>query len=194
LLLIGAAITTMIVVVAAIVVAARSAPVSITEARVSLDGRRLELILGSCNADIHVDLNESTNAVVVDVTRSDAASAWLAGGDCEDLAYVDLDEPLGSRHLRDASRNTTVAISQPVPGEGDEPDWPYNTSRVSESKYAAAVQAVVACLERLDPDVTAWVVPGLNWPYYDFTKPPVNGNMTIDVIDDCEHEHLDPLR
>jgi hypothetical protein len=190
----GAAITLVVVVVAAILLVARSARVSITEARVSLDGRRLELILGFCNADIHVDLDESADAVVVDVTRSDAASAWLASGDCEDLAYVNLNEPLGSRPLRDASRNTTVAVSQPVPGEGDEPDWPYDRSRVSEAEYSAAVQAVVMCLERLDPDVTAWVVPGLNWPYYDFTKPPVNGNMTVDVIDDCEQEHLETLR
>jgi hypothetical protein len=177
---------------AAIVIMTRPAPVDVTEAEVSLDGDRLALVLASCHADLQIDVREATDSVSVTVTRSDRD--LLAGDDCQDIVYVELDQALGSRELRDARNDTTVATRQPA--AIGEQHWPFDRSRVSEAEYDAALRAMVECLEQGDPDVSAYIVQLLDWKTYEWTKPPVDGTISIDdeLLDGCERAHLEPLR
>ena len=167
-----------------------SAAVPVDEAQVSLDGRRLELLLDACNADTQVRVDESADQVALRASRDDVISSRLGSGDCQDVAYVDLASPLGDRAVVDRSEDRQLPVSMPQPA------WPYDRERITPSEYEAALQDLVRCLEQRDPQITAEVVRGLNFPTYDWTKP-ADEEGTVEVeanaIEACEREHLDPL-
>ena len=170
-----------------ILAAGCTAAVPVIEARSSLDGRRLELLLDACNAETELRVDESANDVAVQVRRH---RVIVASGACQDAAYVNLERPLDSRPIIDRSDDRRVPVSTP------QPVWPYDRERVTPAEYGAALEAVVHCLERRDPEITAKVVPGLNYPSYDWTKPADEQGVVEDeanAIEVCEREHLDPL-
>lgn len=57
--------------------------------------RRLELTVAVCNADLSVDVEETTEEVRFSVTAEDATTV----ADCADYTVVSLDEDLGSRRV-----------------------------------------------------------------------------------------------
>ncbi len=123
-------------------------------------------------------------------TRAERARAER---DCQDLALVELDQPLGDRTLIDNADGQEIAVTQP--GVDDKLEWPYDQQRVSEAEYEAALEAMVECVEQRDPAVTAWVRQDLNFKTYAWSKPSdAQGNMSAEALGVCEQEHLKPLR
>jgi hypothetical protein len=165
-----------------------TAAVPIAEAHVSLDGRRLELLLDACNADTQLHVDASADAVAVQARRDDVVAARIASGHCQDIAYVDLERPLGDRPVVDRSHDRRLPVSRPQPA------WPYDRERVTPAEYRAALRDLVRCLERRDPQITARIVRGSNFLTYDWTKPAdEEGTVESDAIAVCQREHLDPL-
>jgi hypothetical protein len=78
---------------------------SIYEGRISSDGRVVLLIVGACNADLEVEVDERADAVGVRVRVS---NAWE--GDCAGSVHFGLSEPLGDRVLIDASTGNTIPV------------------------------------------------------------------------------------
>jgi hypothetical protein len=77
----------------------------IMEATTGADGRTLELVVGTCNADLTTKTEESPTQVTVTVTaRNDTSD------DCLDGVVVHLDRPLGDRRLVDGATGETVRI------------------------------------------------------------------------------------
>ncbi len=167
-----------------------TADVAAVEAQASVTGDRIRLLLDSCNADLDIQVAESPSQVRVTVRRPDVVR--FGGDDCQDIAILTLDEPLASRELVDAS-GTSVWVSTAVPGEGDEPDWPWDRDRFTVDDYNAALQAMVQCLQTEDPEMTAWVTEDLNWDTFAWDKAPVNGTVSAPAIETCRTQHLDPL-
>ena len=167
-----------------------AADVAVREAQASVTGDRLRLLLDSCNADLDIQVAESPSQVRVTVRRPDVLR--LSGNDCLDIAILTLDAPLASRVLVDAT-GTTLPVSTAVPGQGDEPDWPWDRDRFTVDDYNAALQSMVQCLETEDPDMTAWATEDLNWDTFAWDKAPVNGNVSAPALETCRMRHLDPL-
>jgi hypothetical protein len=167
-----------------------TADVAIVEAQASVNGDRIRLLLDSCNADLDIRVAESPSQVRVTVRRPDVLR--FGGDDCQDIAILTLDAPLASRELVDAT-GMIVPVSTAVPGQGGEPDWPWDRDRFTVDDYNAALQAMVQCLEAEDPDMTAWVTEDLNWDTYAWDKAPVNGNVAAPAIETCRTRHLDLL-
>lgn len=119
-------------------------------------------------------------------------SPRLSGDDRLDIANITLDTPLASRDPVDAT-GATLSVSTAAPGQGDEPDWPWDRNRFTAGDYYAALQAIVRCLEPEDPDMTAWVTEDLKWDTCAWDKAPVNGNFLAPAIETCRTRHLDPL-
>jgi hypothetical protein len=69
------------------------------------DGRTLKLIVGSCNADLTAEVEESPSQVTVTVTARDDTS-----DDCLDGLIVHLDQPLGDRQLLDGVTRDVVSV------------------------------------------------------------------------------------
>jgi hypothetical protein len=170
-----------------------TAAVPIAEGHVSLDGRRLELLLDACNADTQLQVDDSADMVAVQVRRHDVVTSRIASGACQDIAYVDLERPLGDRPVVDRSDDRRLPVSRPQPGTGTQPPWPYDRERVTPAEYRAALRDLVRCLERRDPQITARIVRGLNLLTYDWTTADEEGTVEADAIEVCEREHLDPL-
>jgi hypothetical protein len=84
--------------------------VGIEEASITADGRTLELIVGSCNADLSVEVDESASRVTVTVTaRNDTSD------DCQDGVTVHLRRPLDERSLIDGVTGDLVPVQHSVP-------------------------------------------------------------------------------
>jgi hypothetical protein len=164
-----------------------TAAVPIAEGQVSLDGRRLELLLDACNADTQLQVDDSADMVAVQVRRHDVVTSRIASGACQDIAYVDLERPLGDRPVVDRSHDRRLPVSRPQPA------WPYDRERVTPAEYRAALRDLVRCLERRDPQITARIVRGLNFLTYDWTTADEEGTVEADAIAVCQREHLDPL-
>jgi hypothetical protein len=93
-----------------------TAAVPIAEGHVSLDGRRLELLLDACNADTQLQVDDSADMVAVQVRRHDVVTSRIASGACQDIAYVDLERPLGDRPVVDRSDDRRLPVSRPAAG------------------------------------------------------------------------------
>jgi hypothetical protein len=63
------------------------------------------LIVGSCNADLTAEVEESPSQVTVTVTARDDTS-----DDCLDGLIVHLDQPLGDRQLLDGVTGDVVSV------------------------------------------------------------------------------------
>lgn len=87
------------------------ASVEILEARSSEDGLTLELVVGSCNAELTYDVRYEDESVAV-IVHNGGVDVFSDG--CADVLTVTLDEPLGSRELIDASTSETLAVT-PIP-------------------------------------------------------------------------------
>jgi hypothetical protein len=84
-----------------------SASAHILEASIQGDGRTLNLIVGTCNADLTTEVDESRSQVVVTVTaRNDTSD------DCLDGVVVHLDQPLGDRQLLDGVTGSRVPVKR----------------------------------------------------------------------------------
>ena len=71
------------------------------------DERTLNLIVGTCNADLTTEVDESRSQVVVTVTaRNDTSD------DCLDGVIVHLDQPLGDRQLLDGVTGSRVPVKR----------------------------------------------------------------------------------
>jgi hypothetical protein len=77
----------------------------IVEASARADGRTLNLTVGSCNADLTAEVEESPSQVTVTVTARDDTS-----DDCLDGLIVHLDHPLGDRQLLDGVTGAVVSV------------------------------------------------------------------------------------
>jgi hypothetical protein len=98
------------VLVAMVLSACSTRGVAIEEASITADGRTLELIVGSCNADLSVDVDESPSRVTVTVTaRNDTSD------DCLDGVTEQLRRPLGERSLVDGVTGDTVPVQYSAP-------------------------------------------------------------------------------
>lgn len=168
-----------------------SGEVTVRAADSSIDGERVRLLLDSCNADLDFRVAQSPTQVQVTVSRPDVFRQ--ADNDCQDIEFINLDDPLGSRDLVDTSTGATLPVGTPVPGRGDEPDWPWDRDRFTAQDYNGALQAMVECLEDEDPDMTAWVTQALNWDTYDWDKEPVDGRVSVPALETCQARHLEPL-
>lgn len=59
----------------------------------------LEVVVDTCNADLDVTFNETSDEVVVKVRNNDRELFVTGGDDCQDAVRIDLDAPLGDRQL-----------------------------------------------------------------------------------------------
>jgi delta 1-pyrroline-5-carboxylate dehydrogenase len=76
----------------------------------STDGLTFWLEVGSCNADLEVDVDETPEQVVIDVSaHNDANDA------CSDAYMITLSEPLGDRPLIDASDGAAIEVRSAEP-------------------------------------------------------------------------------
>lgn len=82
----------------------------IVEASARADGRTLKLIVGSCNADLTAEVEESPSPVTVTVTARDDTS-----DDCLDGLIVHLDQPLADRQLLDGVTGDVVSVRHADP-------------------------------------------------------------------------------
>jgi hypothetical protein len=82
----------------------------IVEASARADGRTLNLTVGSCNADLTAEVEESPTQVTVTVIARDDTS-----DDCLDGLVVHLDHPLGHRQLLDGVTGDLVSVRQANP-------------------------------------------------------------------------------
>jgi hypothetical protein len=82
----------------------------IVEASATADGRTLNLIVGSCNADLTAEVEESPSQVTVTVTARDDTS-----DDCLDGLIVHLDQPLTDRQLLDGVTGDAVSVRHAAP-------------------------------------------------------------------------------
>jgi len=82
----------------------------IVEASARADGRTLNLTVGSCNADLTAEVEESPSQVTVTVTARDDTS-----DDCLDGLVVHLDHPLGHRQLFDGVTGDVVSVRHADP-------------------------------------------------------------------------------
>ncbi len=74
------------------------------------DGRTLNLTVGSCNANLTAEVEESPSQVTVTVTARDNT-----GNDCLDGLSVHLDQPLGDRQLLDGVTGDVVSVRHADP-------------------------------------------------------------------------------
>jgi hypothetical protein len=67
------------------------------------DGRRLEVILDTCNADVTVTVEEYDNRVVVHAENHDRHVLFTGSDDCQDLVRVELASSLADRRVMNSS-------------------------------------------------------------------------------------------
>lgn len=92
----------------------------------------------------------------------------------------------------DGATGATISVLSSL--SADESLWPYDTSRVSEEEYEAALNDMVNCLMERDPQVTAWVFQSLDYKSYSWDKEPdSNGTVSTNALEPCTQEHLAPI-
>jgi hypothetical protein len=74
------------------------------------DGRGLEVILDTCNADVSVTVEEYDDRVVVHAENHDRRLFFAGSDDCQDLVRVELGTPLGSRRVTNSSGEEFVVV------------------------------------------------------------------------------------
>jgi hypothetical protein len=83
-------------------------PVTLTTATLEAPAR-LRIEVPSCNGNPEVtDLDQADDAVTVEVTTTTRRE----GDDCLDAVTIDLDEPLGDRHLIDGKSGDELAVAR----------------------------------------------------------------------------------
>lgn len=168
-----------ITLVTAVVAGACSEPVLIAQVTLSGDGTRLEIIFDSCNAPLDVDVTESDEAVTISVGRIDRE--LLSRNDCQDLRIHQLSSVLADRPVIDGATGALISVLSSL--SADESLWPYDSSRFSEEGYEAALDDMVSCFMRRDPQVTAWVFHSLDYKWYSWSKEPdANGTVSTTAL------------
>ncbi len=81
---------------------------TIMEVRAINDGRQLEVLLDTCNAEVSVGVEEHDDRVVLRASNHDRRLFVSGGEDCQDLVRVDLERPLGTRTVRTSSGDRVV--------------------------------------------------------------------------------------
>lgn len=182
-----------VVVLALMLSGCSSSSVEIRSAVASQDDTRVEVALTSCNADLVVDVTEDDEEVIVSVSDADAPLLRTGGDACDDHYVVQFERPLGGRDLVDGTTGQIVPILRPPPDS--RPPYPYDRVRVTETDYLEALDAMVSCLEALDPELDAWVHQALDWATYRWHKEPDNqGNLARPpALDICHEKHLQAL-
>lgn len=79
-------------------------PVGVSEVVVVQGGRSLDVAVDSCNGDPAVEVRESDEAVTLSVVATGNED------DCQDVATVSLDDPLGDRVVRDGRDGELVGV------------------------------------------------------------------------------------
>ena len=77
--------------------------VSVVEVWAIDDGRRLEVILDTCNADVTVTVEEYDNRVVVHAENHDRHVFFTGSDDCQDRVRVELASSLADRRVMNSS-------------------------------------------------------------------------------------------
>jgi hypothetical protein len=90
---------------AVVLVACSTTRAHIMEASLGRHSRVLRLVVGSCNADLSAQIEESPSRVTVTVTARNNT-----GDDCADGLVVHLDQPLGERQLLDEVTGEVVPV------------------------------------------------------------------------------------
>lgn len=72
------------------------------------EGRQLRLRLGTCNAALSAEADETEDEVVVTVTARNSS-----GNDCADTLVIDLTDPLGDRAVVDGSDGQELFVEDP---------------------------------------------------------------------------------
>ena len=85
-----------------------SAGLNVHRAVVSPDGTGIGVEIESCVGGLEVDVDEQADRVVIHVTV--AAGTGAAGGGCSEVAYLQLQEPLGGRPLIDAWDGSEIEV------------------------------------------------------------------------------------
>ena len=165
--------------------------VEIIDAQRSFDDYRIQVGLGTCNGWLWVGVTESSDRVEVTARDFRRLIPRLWGEDCDDSHIIELEEPLGDRHLIDRVTGHTVQVREAL--SPDKVVWPYDLSRFTEADYTAALEATVSCIEATDPTVDAYVVQTLDWKRYAWKDDDGKPGRSP-AIDQCEATHLAPLR
>lgn len=152
---------------------------------VSGDGTSLDVELNNCGGDYSIEVNETSERVVVEITDNRTPLS-LGGGDCADAIQVDLDDPLGDRQL--------------LSGGGEEIDvtfYPWNQQKYSEAEYIEALEATTQCILDAEPDANVTMethpdgYPDLRVEAKDQDSAP---NAMVEAFVSCSDRHVEPLR
>lgn len=149
------------------------------------DGTSLEVELNNCGGDYSIEVNETSERVVIEVT--DNRTPLSLGGDgCADVIQVGLDDPLGDRQF--------------LTGGGEDIDvtfYPWNQQKHSEAEYIEALEAATQCILDAEPDARVIMVthpdgyPDLNVEAKDQDSAT---NAIVEAFVSCSDRHVEPLR
>lgn len=149
------------------------------------DGTSLDIELNNCGGDYSVEVDETSERVVVGITDNRTPLS-LGGNDCADAVQVDLNDPLGDRQL--------------LTGGGEEIDvtfYPWNQQKYSEAEYIEALEATTECILGQEPDtkVTMEIHPD-GYPDLRVVAPGQGSatNAMVEAFIACSQLHVDPLR
>lgn len=84
---------------------------TIMEVRAIDDGRQLEVLLDTCNAEVSVAVEEHDDRIVLSASNHDRRLFVTGGDDCQDLVRVDLERPLGIRTVTTSSGDRVIVTS-----------------------------------------------------------------------------------
>jgi type IV pilus biogenesis protein CpaD/CtpE len=94
-----------------------SSDATIDEVWVLDDGRTLDVVVNTCNADVDIDVESSPDSIVVRATNDDV-NLFGTGDDCQDVVRFQLDEEVGHRTIVDGDgTELTVITAPPVPSD-----------------------------------------------------------------------------